>query len=136
MEAVPSALSENVTIATINAVASVIGAVITAGLGFFVVLLNRKVKRVGKDAAEAREQVANDHVDAAGKPINLRVESDHRHYENRQALAEIRGGLRTLGNVMQDGFSTLQAQLEEHRGRIQNIEDTAPHGAGRHRQHE
>lgn len=32
-----------------------------------------------KDAAVAKEQLANDHIDEDGKPINLRVEQDERH---------------------------------------------------------
>lgn len=32
-----------------------------------------------KDAAIAKEQLANDHIDDKGKPINLRVEQDERH---------------------------------------------------------
>ena len=32
-----------------------------------------------RDAAVAKEQLANDHVDQAGQQINLRVEQDERH---------------------------------------------------------
>jgi hypothetical protein len=34
-----------------------------------------------RDAAVAKDQLANDHIDEAGKQINLRVEQDERHTE-------------------------------------------------------
>jgi hypothetical protein len=128
------AISENVTIATINAAATLGGILITGALTTFVAVLNARIKRIGRDAAESREQLANDHITPDGKPINLRVEADERHEENRGALREIRSALRALAGMMNNGFEGLQNQINDSRSRIESIETTAPRpGPGKHR---
>lgn len=109
-------MSESVIIAAISAM----GLVLVALIGL-VGRISVKVTRIGKDAAVAREHVANDHFDAEGNPINLRVEQDERHQElldridsvsthtNQQfdgVRSDIRGIRRDVGRVTDHVFGT------------------------------
>lgn len=109
-----------------NPDALIIQVVVTAGVvGAAVLPLLVKTQR---DAEVAREQVANDHVDEAGKPINLRVEQDERHYEVLEKLedffdhvnkqfdgvrSDMRGIRRDVGRNT-DGLDKTRDKLDEH----------------------
>ena len=85
-----------------------------------------------RDAAEAKDQVSNDHIDDDGNPINLRVEQDGRHTEivelvtakfeklmdhvNTQfdgVRSDIRGVRRDVGRNT-SGLDTTTRKLEKH----------------------
>ncbi|MFJ3392016.1 hypothetical protein [Leifsonia aquatica] len=107
-------MSDTVAVALISAV----GAVIVALLG----VQNVRIGRIRRDAAETREQVANNHVDENGKPINLREEADERHIENAGKLDLI------IKTQVEHGeaIAALQTSDEEHDDRIEQIERTWP----------
>ena len=77
--------------------------------------------RTQKDAAVAREQVANDHVDTEGKAINLRVESDLRHAElvdkmddiAKSTANQITGLRKDVGGVRRD-LSGVSERFDDH----------------------
>lgn len=107
-------MSDEVAVALITA----IGAVIVALLS----IQNVRIGRIRKDAAETREQVSNNHVDADGNPINLREESDERHAENGQKLDTIIATQKEHG----EAIAALQTADEDHDDRIERIEHTWP----------
>jgi hypothetical protein len=100
------------------AIITTIGAVLVALLS----VQNARIGRIRKDAAETREQVANNHVDASGKPINLREEADERHAENAQKLDQIIETQREHG----EAIAALQSSDEDHDDRLERIEHTWP----------
>lgn len=76
-------MSDVVTVAMISTVGAILVAILTR--------LNFKVNRVGRDAAEARDQTTNAHE------TNLREELDKRHAETTdwfKSLSKSVGGIR------------------------------------------
>lgn len=107
-------MSDSVATALISALAAVLVALLS--------VQNVRLGRIRRDAAETREQVANNHVDEHGKPINLREENDERHAENAQKLDQIIETQKEHG----DAIAALQVTDEEHDERIEQIEHTWP----------
>jgi hypothetical protein len=104
---------------------TVTAALITGAFAVIIALLGRQqyaLGRIRKDAAETRDQVANNHVDENGKPINLREESDERHAENGAKLDQI------ISTQEQHGtwIAALQKSDADHDDRIEEIEHTFP----------
>jgi len=115
--------------AVVVAIITTIGAVLVALLG----VQNVRIGRIRKDAAETREQVANNHKDEHGNPINLRDEQDERHAENAQKLDLIISTQEKHGRAI----AKLQASDAEHDDRLDVIENTWPRArVGRHRKEE
>lgn len=126
-------MTEPVVIALVSAA----GLVLVALIGL-IGRVSFQITRVRRDTAITREQVANDHYDETGEPINLRVEQDDRHTENTQRLE-------ALAERFDHGFATIIAEIHALWGkagsnadRIKLLEQTAPPpfsppASGRHR---
>ena len=74
-------MSDAVAVAVVYALGTVLAAAVTA-LGAVLLKLNGRVKAV-------QEQVANDHTNEDGTPLNLRDDLDGKHDENRDLLLKI-----------------------------------------------
>lgn len=110
-------MSDPVAVAIIGTVGTIIAA--------FLATQQVKLRRIDRNAREAREQVANDHIDADGRPINLRVENDERHAETRSWFRRLE---RSLGGI-RDDFRQLRhdhAQLAERVDHLYELETTQP----------
>lgn len=99
--------------------------VTTLGLIVVTVLTNR----TRQHAKATRTQVENNHVDAEGKPINLREESDERHAENSSMLAQllkIVTGMQGDIRGMRRDIGRLADADAKHDERIHDLEQTTP----------
>jgi hypothetical protein len=80
-----------------------------------------------RDAAVAREQVANDHIDTEGKQINLRVEQDERHGAVVDLVTEKFDDLTKHFNVQFDGVRSdirgIRSDVGRNTNRIQRTSD-------------
>lgn len=112
-------MSDPVTVAIIGTLGTIIAA--------FLATQQVKLRRIDRNAREAREQVANDHIDEAGRPINLRVENDERHAETRgwfRRLERSLGGIRDDLRLLRVDHTAL-AQRVDH---LYELETTQPKG--------
>lgn len=116
----------------LNTIIATAGGVIIALLGVQNVRIGRirrDAKRIRADAAETRDQVANNHVDEEGRPINLREESDDRHREYKAAFTEIMraiGGIRGQINTLLASDVEIVRQANRDRERLDDLERTQP----------
>lgn len=96
------------------------------------------------DAAVTREHVANEHIDSAGNPINMRDDQDQKHAETMRAvghltrtvdavlgdLGELKrdmGGVRHELRTLHDSDAEQTRQANRDRERLDRvIEDTIP----------
>jgi len=80
-----------------------------------------------KDAAVAKEQLANDHLDKEGQQINLRVEQDERHGAVVDLVTEKFEDLTKHFNVQFDGVRSdirgIRSDVGRNTNRIQKTSD-------------
>jgi hypothetical protein len=111
--------------------------IVTARLSGKVRDIKSDVVATKRDAAIARDQVANNHIDPeTGQPINLREEQDARHHEVTDRLTEIRSILedhsKDIGGIRHDIRNLYAADGEQvrqqnrDRERIDQLEHTIP----------
>lgn len=78
-----------------------------------------------RDAATAKEQLANDHVDKAGQQINLRVEQDERHHTVVDLVTDKFNNLTTHFNNQFDGVRSdvrgIRSDIGRNTNRIERI---------------
>lgn len=84
-----------------------------------------------RDAAEAKEQVSNDHIDEHGNPINMRVEQDVRHDAVIDLMIakfeDITRHVNTQFDGIREEIRDLRKDDKETRTKLdRHIEDTAP----------
>lgn len=91
--------------------------------------LSSRVKSMRHDVAVTKDQVANDHVDDEGNPINMRVEQDDRHDEIMTTLGEVKkdiGGIRHDIRTLYSADAEQVRQTNRDRERIDAMEKTIP----------
>lgn len=79
--------------------------------------------RAQKDAAVAREQVANDHIDAQGNPINLRVDVDDKHNELIALVTDKFDAFQTHTNIQFNGIRSDMRGMRKDIGRNTDAND-------------
>lgn len=84
------------------------------------------VTKVKKDTAAALDQVANNHVDADGNPINMREENDSRHAETKAWMQDLKtsfsGQLRVVTKDIGGLRQEIRDDREEARSRFERME--------------
>lgn len=85
------------------------------------------VTKVKKDTAAALDQVANNHVDSEGNPINMREENDSRHAETKAWVADLKLVTTRQFHTMAKDIGGLRQEIrddrEEVRNRFERMED-------------
>jgi len=80
-----------------------------------------------RDAAVAKEQLANDHIDNEGQQINLRVEQDERHHTVVDLVTEKFEDLTKHFNIQFDGVRSdirgIRSDVGRNTNRIQRTSD-------------
>lgn len=118
--------------AVVSTAITTLGVVIVAGFGYLgnrISKIKGDVGQVKKDAAAARYQVENDHIDEHGHPINMRVENDSRHAETKKWFDGLSDQMQTItrdvGGIRAEIRDDRRAHNDSLRaldGRVTNLE--------------